>query len=53
MVHLIPTAKSAIAHDIAKLFLGHVIRHHGIPQSIVSDSDVEFTSHIWNEPCVY
>ena len=49
MVHLIPTTKVATARDIAKLFLRHVIRHHGIPQSIVSDRDVKFTSHFWNE----
>jgi len=45
MVHLIPTVKNASATDVANLFLRHVIRHHGIPQSIVSDRDVKFTSH--------
>ena len=49
MVHLIPTTKNATARDVAKLFLRHVIGHHGIPQSIVSDRDVKFTGHFWNE----
>ena len=49
MVHLIPTVKNATARDIAKLIFRHVIRHHGIPKSIVSDRDVKFTSHFWSE----
>jgi len=49
MVHLIPTTKNATTRDVAKLFLRHVIRHHCIPQSIVSDRDVKFSSHFWNE----
>ena len=49
MVHLIPTVKEATASDIAKIFLRHVVRHHGIPRSIVSDRDAKFTSHFWRE----
>ena len=47
MVHLIPTQTTATARDIAKLFIRHVIRLHGIPKSIVSDRDVKFVSHFW------
>jgi len=53
MVQLIPTVKNASASDAPKLFLRHVIRDHGIPQSIVSDRDVKFTSHFWSELIAY
>jgi len=33
MVHIIPTQTDATAKDITKLFVRHVIRHHGIPQN--------------------
>ena len=44
----IPTTKSLSAADVATLFLQHVVRVHGIPESIVSDRDPIFTSHFWN-----
>ena len=31
MVHILPTTANATAKDVAKLFIRHVIRHHGIP----------------------
>ena len=43
----IPTTKSLPASDVASLFLQHVVRVHGIPESIVSDRDPIFTSHFW------
>jgi transposase InsO family protein len=47
MVHLAPTVDEASAEDIADLFLNTVFKLHGLPESIVSDRDVRFTSKFW------
>ena len=39
----IPTTKSMA--DVASLFLQHVVRAHGLPDTLVSDRDPIFTSH--------
>ena len=49
MVHLIPTRTDATAKQIAELYVKEVIRLHGLPESIVSDRDVRFTSQFWKE----
>jgi hypothetical protein len=35
--------------SMAKLFLSHVYKHHGMPQAIISDRDHIFTSTLWQE----
>ena len=47
MCHLIPCTKSTTSPQFAKMFLDHIIRLHGIPDSIVSDRGSIFTSHFW------
>jgi len=47
MVHLAPVAAEVTADDSAELFLELVFRHHGLPESIVSDRDLRFTSAFW------
>ena len=47
MSHLVPCLKTATAHDFAKMFLDHVVRLHGIPESLVSDRGSIFTSKFW------
>ena len=49
MVHLIPTPTDAMARDIAELYVKEIVRLHGLPESIVSDRDVKFTSIFWTE----
>ncbi|KAE8950568.1 hypothetical protein PR001_g34105 [Phytophthora rubi] len=44
MVHLAPVAAEVTADDSDELFLDLVFRHHGLPESIVSDRDPRFTS---------
>ena len=48
-VHLVPTTMTVTARGIAWLILKEVVRLHGIPESIVSDRDTEFTSIFWKE----
>ena len=43
----IATTKSMSAADVATLFLQHVVRLHGVPESMVSDRDPIFTCHFW------
>ncbi|KAE8958100.1 hypothetical protein PR001_g31147 [Phytophthora rubi] len=47
MVHLAPVAAEVAADESAELFLDLVFRHHGLPESIVSDRDPRFTSAFW------
>ena len=49
MVHLLPTFDTASAEETAALFRDRVFCLHGMPQSIVSDRDVKFTSAFWRE----
>ena len=49
MVHFLPTFDTATAEDTAALFRDRVFCLHGMPQSIVSDRDVKFTSSFWRE----
>jgi hypothetical protein len=37
------------AASVAKLFLSHVYKHHGMPQAIISDRDRIFTRTLWQE----
>ena len=46
-VHFAATQTTVTAVELAKLFYREVVRHHGIPSSIVSDRDVRFTSNFW------
>jgi hypothetical protein len=46
-VHFAATQSTVTAVELAKLFYREVVRHHGIPSSIVSDRDVRFTSNFW------
>lgn len=45
--HFIPLKHPFTAASVAKLFLDHVYRLHGMPQTIVSDLDHIFTSQFW------
>lgn len=45
--HFLATSMHATAEELARLFFSEVVRHHGIPRSIVSDRDPRFTAEFW------
>jgi hypothetical protein len=47
MVHYEATTTTVSAPQLAALFFRSVVRHHGVPSSILSDRDARFTSHFW------
>ena len=49
MMVLRPTHGTAIAVDIARIFVDEVVRLHGLSRAIVSDRDTKFTSSFWTE----
>lgn len=47
--HFILLKHPYTARSIAEIFVREVVRHHGIPKSIVSDRDPLFLSSFWRE----
>ena len=47
MCHLVPCKTTDTASDVARRFLRDVVRLHGLPETLVSDRDVRFTSKFW------
>jgi hypothetical protein len=47
--HFIPVGHPYSAALVAKAFFDNIMRLHGFPASIVSDSDPVFTSNLWIE----
>jgi hypothetical protein len=47
MAHFVPTKSTVTSALTADLFLEHVFRYHGMPESIVSDRDPKFTANFW------
>jgi hypothetical protein len=45
--HFIPMKHPYIAAIVAQLFLDNIVKLHGIPSSIVSNSDKIFVSTFW------
>lgn len=45
--HFIPVRKKISADQMARLFMQHIFKYHGMPKSIVSDKDPRMTSLFW------
>ena len=45
----VPAPKELPAGHVAKLFMKHVAKYWGLPQSIVCDRDAHFTNRFWKE----
>jgi len=48
MTHFIPCSKSTSAPEFARMFVSHIVRLHGLSNSIVSDRGSIFTSNFWS-----
>src|SRR5271154_1807871 len=49
MIHLIPINVNMTATELAYLYMEHIVRLHGLPESIVSDRDSKFTAKFWRK----
>ncbi|KAL8431116.1 hypothetical protein Efla_004637 [Eimeria flavescens] len=47
--HFIPLPVTAMAADVAKLFIREVVRLHGVRSSITTDRNARFVSQFWEE----
>jgi hypothetical protein len=47
MVHLAPCRKTTTAEQFADIFLDAVVKHHGLPDQLVSDRGSIWTSKFW------
>jgi len=47
MAHFIPCHTTIDAIEMTELFLQEVVHHHGLPGTIISDWDPQFTSVFW------
>ena len=53
MVHYEPVKVTINAPGLAKVIFNVVVRHHGLPDSIVSDRGSLFTSKFWSSLCYF
>ena len=47
----VPVCDTITAKELVPLFLLHVVRHVGLPDSITSDRGPQFVSDFWDEVC--
>jgi hypothetical protein len=47
----VPVRDTVTARDLAQIFITHVMRHVGLPDSITSDRGPQFISEFWKELC--
>lgn len=45
--HFLPCKSLPSAHRLARLFVHHIYRLHGVPKRIISDRGVQFTARFW------
>lgn len=47
--HFIPVRTNYNVAKLAEIYIAEIVKLHGVPSSIVSDRDPNFTSHFWGE----
>ena len=45
--HFLPVRSTYTPERLAKLYMSEIVRLHGVPLSVVSDRDPQFTSRFW------
>ena len=53
IVHYEPVKVTIDAPGLAKVIIDVVVRHHGLPDSIISDRGAIFTSKFWSSLCYF
>ena len=53
MVHYEPVKVTIDAPGLAEVIIDVVVRHHGLPDSIISDREAIFTSKFWSSLCYF
>ena len=48
-VHVIPTTSDINSVGVARLFQDYILRHHGLPEEIISDHGTQFVSQFMRE----
>lgn len=51
MAHFLPMLGTTSTMDTARIFIKEIVRLHGLPDNIVSDRGVQFTSGFWKNIC--
>ena len=49
--HMVPSKSTYSTEDRADLFLHNVWKHHGLPDHIISDHGLQFSSRLWKVLC--
>ena len=53
MMHYEPVKVTIDAPGLAEVIIDAVVRHHGLPDSIISDRGAIFTSKFWSSLCYF
>ncbi len=53
MVHYEPVKVTIAAPGLAEVIINVVVRHHGVPESIMTDRGLRFTSKFWSSLCYF
>ena len=53
MAHYIPVRKTMSVADFIEVFVRDVVKHHGMPEVLVTDRDKLFTSEKWTSFCFH
>ncbi len=53
MVHYEPVKVTIDASSLAEVIINVIVRHHGVPELIVTDRGSLFTSKFWSSLCYF